>query len=440
MYQAYGVAGAQAGGGVTRSTNDDSGWKANHNIGGTDTFGNRGFRGLRRAECWTCYTSNSYDSSRSTEANCCSRETGTNTVWSPIIIDVFGLGVPDLLAGPNAWKLEPQRTSSDDPSVYRYFSMDGGKARLWEWVGPKSGLLMHGKRWDGQLPIGVVDGTDLFGQSTWGTVWKDGYEPLATLDGDKNGLLTGKELKGLYLWLDTNLNAMADPGEVRPVVDYLKEISVQPTRAQGNSWATEGATLNDGQKVASWDWFSAADPQLKVGGVPVPILGPLGLPREDCKEVENPFLYTWKHPTQGIFGYLRFFELYGDWYVVTIGPDFPFSRIANVAPVVPTPAGFEWRIHSGGASVRVLAALSPNGDIDGVAYYSNGKAELSLEAKPLMPPYPMDWVALSFISLPDEVFSDALLKYSGQSTFLIPFGIFQPCFEKLRTFVSAWEK
>jgi len=114
--------------------------------------------------------------------------------------------------------------------------------------------------------------------------------------------------------------------------------------------------------------------------------------------------------------------------------------MVNVGPVVSTPTGLEWRIQSGGASVRVLATLSPNGDIDGVAYYNDGKMELPLEAKPLMPPYPVDWVALSFISLPDEVFSDAVMNYSGQSTFLIPVGIFQPCFGKLRTFVSEWEK
>jgi hypothetical protein len=44
--------------------------------------------------------------------------------------------------------------------------------------------------------------------------------PLAALDDDHDGILTGKELAGLALWRDANGNGVADPGEVKPLSAY----------------------------------------------------------------------------------------------------------------------------------------------------------------------------------------------------------------------------
>jgi hypothetical protein len=94
---------------------------------------------------------------------------------------------------------------------------------------------------------------------TWGQIWKDGYEPLASLDEDNNGVLEGKELELLYIWLDENTNAKVDEGEVKPVSDYLTSISVVPTRdEEGNAWNDQGATLLDGSQVGAWDWWTSA--------------------------------------------------------------------------------------------------------------------------------------------------------------------------------------
>ncbi|WP_273794067.1 hypothetical protein, partial [Brucella intermedia] len=47
-----------------------------------------------------------------------------------------------------------------------------------------------------------------------------GYAPLAALDDNHDGTLTGKELDGLALWHDANGNGVADPGEVKPLSAY----------------------------------------------------------------------------------------------------------------------------------------------------------------------------------------------------------------------------
>jgi len=57
----------------------------------------------------------------------------------------------------------------------------------------------------------------LFGGYTWELFWKNGYEPLAVLDQNKDGSLRGSELAGLAAWNDRNSNGVSDPGEVVPL-------------------------------------------------------------------------------------------------------------------------------------------------------------------------------------------------------------------------------
>ena len=46
-------------------------------------------------------------------------------------------------------------------------------------------------------------------------------DALAALDDNGDGVLSGKELDGLALWHDANGNGVCDPGEVKPLSEYI---------------------------------------------------------------------------------------------------------------------------------------------------------------------------------------------------------------------------
>ncbi|MBI6545672.1 MAG: hypothetical protein HY692_02700, partial [Cyanobacteria bacterium NC_groundwater_1444_Ag_S-0.65um_54_12] len=201
---------------------------------------------------------------------------------SPIIFDLTGLNKPDLLAG-SSWRLQPGRSVAD--AALRSFDLDGTGKIIWEWVGPRSGLLV----WDPEGKGQITSGWQLFGNHTWNKRWKDGYEPLATLDRNKDGWLAGAELAGLGIWVDTDSNAVSDQGEVHPVQHW--GIDAIATRAErdplGNAWSRRGfrRVSPDGQRrwFASWDWIS------------------LGL----AKNTEGTYVWVGKDGENNIGGILR---------------------------------------------------------------------------------------------------------------------------------------
>jgi len=178
-----------------------------------------------------------------------------STHGSPIVLDLAGKGTPDLLAGP-AWKFTPDRRVAT--SALRAFDLDGtGRAR-WEWVGPGSGLLV----WDPDRTGRITSGRQLFGNWTWGKPWKDGYEPLATLDRDHDGSLSGPELAALGVWIDADGDGVSDPGEVSDCASAgVQRIGVGAERdASGHAMLSAGFTMRlpEGRTVErrTWDWIS----------------------------------------------------------------------------------------------------------------------------------------------------------------------------------------
>ncbi|MEB3204912.1 MAG: hypothetical protein VKP57_09455 [Candidatus Sericytochromatia bacterium] len=172
---------------------------------------------------------------------------------SPIILDLAGRGKPDLLAsGP--WKLRPGRQLAAEG--LRLFDLDGKGSANWEWVGPGAGLLV----WDPEGTGRITSGKQLFGNYTWGETFKDGYRALERLDADADGYLRGSELAKLAIWVDADSDAVSDPGEVRPCVDYgITSLTVRAERDRfGNAHATQGFSRDgNGPAVgASWDWIS----------------------------------------------------------------------------------------------------------------------------------------------------------------------------------------
>ncbi len=182
----------------------------------------------------------------------------TSVLSSPIVLDLHGLGKPDLLAGPT-WNVIPGRKIAS--TALRTFDLDGSGEYAWEWVGPKSGLLA----WDGDGKGNIASGTQLFGNNTWGKKWKDGYEALATLDDNNDGQVTSNEFGNLVVWIDTNSNGVSDKGEVKSLTELgIEKINVKAQRdAKGNAWAKAGFVrkMPGGERktLTTWDWIAMGE-------------------------------------------------------------------------------------------------------------------------------------------------------------------------------------
>jgi len=194
---------------------------------------------------------------------------------SPIIVDLSKTGKPDLLAGPVWWD-DPQRVPVID--ALRLFDLDGQGPKYWEWVGPKAGILVwnpSGSR------VFQPTGKDLFGNVTWGKTWKDGYEPLATLDLNNNGTLETDESKDIWVWRDLNSNAIVEEGELTPLAEQNISTIVVKAEYKNGALNTIGAIV-DGQPAPTWDWISLG------GSVEAPVTAP----------ANEPTVYQWRMDDQ----------------------------------------------------------------------------------------------------------------------------------------------
>ncbi len=287
---------------------------------------------------------------------------------SPLLLDLFGLGYPDLLSGSKEWK-NTRAITPISHKAYRNFDLDLTSKkfafpRLWEWVGPRTGILVH---WpdaapkDDAYPL-TLDGSYLFGNHTFGRLgedaWKHGYEPLATLDKDKNGGLSGAELTVVWVWLDANSNALVDKGEMKPSAEYVKSIAVVPTTdSVGNAEAQKGAELLNGKAVSTWDWWSRGwehNPPLDVLDYS-PEKGQRvrhrGVVLPPVTTITHPsYFYYWALPqANGYSGLLRFFKVGADTYVISGAAsskivDLPGKQFYSLpfAKVQSTKAGLSW--------------------------------------------------------------------------------------------------
>ncbi len=137
-------------------------------------------------------------------------------------------------------------------SRVRFDLAGNGRPGLWPWVGPHTGILV----WDPKNTGRITSGQQLFGSATWWMFWKNGYQPLAALDDNRDGWLADGELKGIAVWQDSNGNAISEPGEVMPLTAFaIKRIAV---RAEGQSvgvaFHSRGLERTDGSFLPSYDW------------------------------------------------------------------------------------------------------------------------------------------------------------------------------------------
>src|SRR5262249_49754946 len=88
--------------------------------------------------------------------------------------------------------------------------------------------------------------------------WETGYDALAALDDNHDGVLTGKELDGLALWHDANGNGISDPGEVKPLSEWgIVAISCKserdPSHPDRIAFSKAGVTFRDGTTRPTFD-------------------------------------------------------------------------------------------------------------------------------------------------------------------------------------------
>ena len=174
-------------------------------------------------------------------------------------------------------------TDLEAPDARVKFDVNGtGLAREWSWITPKAAWLVYDPKGEGN----ITSGRQLFGNVTFWMFWSDGYAPLAALDDNRDGTLTGQELAYLALWHDANGNGVADPGEVKPLsafgivavsyewqtlVDHPDKIAFSPT----------GVTFQDGKTRPTYD--------LVLKPEPLPALASNSTPIANWKSLEpNP--------------------------------------------------------------------------------------------------------------------------------------------------------
>ena len=139
------------------------------------------------------------------------------------------------------------------PQTRVSFDLDGtGRKAQWPWVKPTTGLLV----WDPFNKGEITSGRQLFGTATWWLLFANGYAALDTLDDNRDGSLSGRELKGIGVWFDKNADGRSEPGEVQPVTDFgVQAIRTRSTGSDhGMLMNPNGIILKDGTVVPTYDW------------------------------------------------------------------------------------------------------------------------------------------------------------------------------------------
>jgi len=164
-----------------------------------------------------------------------------NESWtvSPIVLDLSGTGKLDASGGH--WL--PHKGRKIQGNVVSFDMNANGLEVFTEWVGPTAGLLVEPRA------DGTVDGSCLFG-TTGGFV--NGFEKLKARDANNDGTLSGAELNGLMVWVDTNGNGKVDAGELHTLASlHITSLSV-------NHHNFKGTYTANGKTCAMWDWWPTA--------------------------------------------------------------------------------------------------------------------------------------------------------------------------------------
>jgi hypothetical protein len=133
------------------------------------------------------------------------------------------------------------------------FNLDGtGRPQSWPWLKSTTSILV----WDPKSSGQITSGKQLFGSVSWWIFWPDGYHALDALDNNRDGQLTGEELKGLAIWTDKNSNGISDPGEVISLESAgITALETHATTIEGQSPTNAiGLRTKEGRLLPTWDW------------------------------------------------------------------------------------------------------------------------------------------------------------------------------------------
>ena len=136
------------------------------------------------------------------------------------------------------------------------FDLDGdGDVELWPWVKPTTGILV----WDPDGKGVITSGRQLFGSVSWWLFFADGYHAIDALDDNRDGVLSGYELKGISVWFDRDCDGKSDFGEVVPLEKLsILSIATESSGKDGDcSMNVSGLTLADGRTFPTYDWIAS---------------------------------------------------------------------------------------------------------------------------------------------------------------------------------------
>lgn len=130
-----------------------------------------------------------------------------------------------------------------------------GPAERWPWVRPTTGLLV----WDPMRRGEITSGRQLFGGYTFQIFLASGYDALAALDDDGDGVLRGAELAGIRVWFDRDGDGRSTFDEVIDLATLgIVGIAVCMTGAEGiHPTNPAGVIFSDGRTLPTWDWMVA---------------------------------------------------------------------------------------------------------------------------------------------------------------------------------------
>lgn len=132
------------------------------------------------------------------------------------------------------------------------FDLDGsGRQLRWGWLTPKAAWLVFLEKRER-----VESALQLFGSVSFLAFWENGYEALSALDEDGDGLLQGRELRGLKLWRDADCDGVSSPDELLTLeAAGITALDTRCQRRDGYLESVRGVRYRDGRSGPSYDWI-----------------------------------------------------------------------------------------------------------------------------------------------------------------------------------------
>ena len=178
----------------------------------------------------------------------CSVKKTARSISSPVALDLNGDGQIGVSGESTA-----QLAHRESVNYTTQFDYGNGEKVATEWLmGDGDAVLVDNR--DG-MAASEMDGSRLFGDENG--KFANGYDKLALLDVNGDGVLTNAELTGLELWLDDG-DAIVQSGELQSLGAHgIASIGTQMSLVDGMMRST--ATKTDGSTVMTEDvWFATA--------------------------------------------------------------------------------------------------------------------------------------------------------------------------------------